>query len=103
MDTPETVHPTKGEQPGGAEASEYTRSMLEGKEVWLEYDTKRLDKYGRQLCHIWLEGGDLFNLRLVWHGYGSVSIYPPNTRYERYFIAAEKHAQAHRLGVWKSK
>ena len=38
VDTPETVHPSKPVQYFGKEASAYTKRMLEGKTVRLEYD-----------------------------------------------------------------
>ncbi|MGI6691202.1 MAG: thermonuclease family protein [Christensenellales bacterium] len=100
VDTPETVHPDKEPEPGGQEASDYTRAMLEGKKVWLEYDAERLDKYGRQLCHIWLHDGTLFNLHLVEQGLGVVVAYPPNTKYLDYFNAALQRAKNQGIGLW---
>ncbi|NLJ41871.1 MAG: nuclease, partial [Clostridiales bacterium] len=47
VDTPETVHPQKEVEYYGKEASDFTKSMLEGKEVYLEYDIQPTDKYGR--------------------------------------------------------
>lgn len=50
VDTPETVHPQKGVEPYGKEASNFTHSMLEGREVYLEYDVQLTDKFGRTLA-----------------------------------------------------
>lgn len=102
-DTPETVHPTRAEEPGGIEASDYTTMMLEGKEVWLEYDKGRTDVHGRQLCHVWLDDGTLFTLHLVEQGYAQMKIYPPNIRYEKFFILAQQYAKANYLGIWEEK
>lgn len=101
MDTPETLHPSMEKQPYGDEASAYTTSMLEGKEVWLEYDLQRQDKYDRQLCHIWMPEGWLFNLHLVEEGYASVLYYKPNIRYLKFFQAAEELAINHKRGIWR--
>lgn len=101
IDTPETVHPDKEVQPGGPEASAYVKAALEGKNVWLEYDLDRLDKYDRQLCHIWLEDGTLFNLRLVELGLARVTFYEPNYRYNKFFTAAESAAREAQCGLWK--
>lgn len=100
VDTPETVHPNKPVEPGGPEASAYVREVLEGQEVWLEYDLQRTDHYGRQLCHIWLADGSLLNLRLLELGYGKLSIYPPNIRYQKFFVAAAQYAKQNKLGIW---
>jgi endonuclease YncB( thermonuclease family) len=43
VDTPETSHPTYGEQPYGQEAKEFTVSRLEGERVALEYDVEKGD------------------------------------------------------------
>lgn len=40
INTPETRHQTKGEQPGGREAKEINRSLVEGKRVRLEPDVQ---------------------------------------------------------------
>ena len=102
IDTPETVHPDMDVQPGGPEASAYVKAALEGQEVWLEYDIDRLDKYDRQLCHVWLKDGVLFNLRLLEEGFARVTFYEHNFRYNKFFIAAEIAAKAEGLGLWKS-
>ena len=49
VDTPETVHPEKPVEYFGKEAYQFTKKMAEGKEVRLEYDQTRRDRYGRIL------------------------------------------------------
>lgn len=44
VDTPETVHPNKPVEYFGKEASDFTRSLVEGKHVTLEFDWQRRDK-----------------------------------------------------------
>jgi len=56
VNTPETKHPTKGVQPYGPEASDFTTKVLAGRDVWLEFDVKLRDQYGRLLAYVWLEG-----------------------------------------------
>jgi micrococcal nuclease len=41
VDTPETKHPRKPVEYYGKEASAFTRKMVEGKQVRLEYDQQR--------------------------------------------------------------
>jgi len=55
VDTPETKDPRKPVQYFGKEASEFTKRMVEGKKVRLEYDQNRIDKYGRTLAYVYLE------------------------------------------------
>ena len=54
MDTPETVHPTRGVEPYGHEASKRNRELVEGKTVYLEKDISETDRYGRLLRYVYL-------------------------------------------------
>jgi len=100
VDTPETVHPQKEVEYYGKEASDFTKSMLEGKEVYLEYDIQPTDKYGRTLAYIWLSDGTLFNELLVLKGFAQVSTYPPNVKYVERFTTAQKKAIEANTGLW---
>ncbi|MCD6291587.1 MAG: thermonuclease family protein [Anaerolineae bacterium] len=99
VDTPETKHPDKPVQCFGPEASSFTRSMLLGREVRLEYDVERYDKYGRTLAYMWL-GDQMFNEVLVSEGYARTLTIPPNVRHAAKFAALEQEARAQRRGLW---
>mgnify|MGYP000892792595 CR=1 FL=1 len=99
VDTPETVHPEKEVEYYGKEASNFTKSKLEGKDVQLELDVQERDRYGRLLAYIWV-GGELFNETLVKEGYAKVSTYPPNVKYVDRFTAAEREAREAGRGLW---
>ncbi|MDR1444295.1 MAG: thermonuclease family protein, partial [Treponema sp.] len=58
VDTPETVHPRRGLEFFGKEASEFTRRQLLGRPVLLAFDWDRRDRYGRLLAYIYSPGGD---------------------------------------------
>jgi len=100
VDTPETVHPQKGVEPYGKEASNFTRSMLEGREVYLEYDVQLADKFGRTLAYVWLEDGRFFNELLLLEGYAQVATFPPNVKYVERFLEAQKKAREAGKGLW---
>lgn len=99
INTPETVHPNKGVELFGREASEYTKGQLKGKEVLLEFDIEKRDKYERLLAYVWLEG-KMLNELLVANGYAQVATHPPNIKYVDRFVAAQKHARENSLGLW---
>jgi micrococcal nuclease len=44
VDTPETKHPRRPIQPFGKEASAFTKQLVEGKEVRLEFGVQQQDK-----------------------------------------------------------
>jgi len=99
VDTPETVHPTKGEEPYGKEASDYTMSRLDGQAVNLEFDVQERDQYGRLLAYVWL-GSELFNETLVKEGYAQIATFPPNVKYIDRFRAAQEQAREQNRGLW---
>ena len=99
VDTPETVAPGEPVEPCGPEASAFTTEQLEGQQVQLEFDEERVDRFGRALAYV-RSGGELFNETLVRQGYARVETFPPNTRYEDLFLAAQEQAKAEGLGIW---
>lgn len=99
VDTPETKDPRRAVQYFGREASAFTKRLVEGKLVRLEYDRTRRDRYGRTLAYLRLEDGTFVNLEIVREGYGfAYTKYP--FRYMDEFRNAERHARAERAGLW---
>jgi endonuclease YncB( thermonuclease family) len=100
VDTPETSHPTYGEQPYGQQAKEFTISRLQGEQVALEFDVERVDPYGRLLAYVWLSDGKMFNEVLLKEGYAQMATFPPNVRYVERFQEAQREARAASRGLW---
>ena len=59
IDCPELSDPR--EQVYAEESFEYTKKKLLNKEVWLEFDVQRKDRYGRLLAYVWLQSPNRFN------------------------------------------
>lgn len=109
IDTPETVHPNGIVEPWGKEASNFTKKSLEGKTVFLEFDEKEEDHYGRKLAYVWTENPKkserpkediLFNYKLVALGYARERAYPPNVKYQRLLKKGEDEAIDGDKGLW---
>lgn len=100
-DTPETVHPQKGVEYFGKEASNYVKSLLEGEKVRLEFDVSRIDRYGRTLAYVYLSDGTFLNAELVKKGYAHVMTVPPNVKYSEKFLELEREARENKRGLWK--
>jgi len=99
VDTPETKHPQKPVQYFGKEASEFTRQMIEGKAVVLEYDWKRRDRYGRLLAYVYLPDGIFLNAEIIKEGYGfAYTRYP--FKYLDEFRSYEREARESGIGLW---
>ena len=71
VDTPETKHTNKPGEYFVKEASAFTRSKVEGKDVRLEYDQQQRDKYGRLLAYVYLMDGTFLNAEIIKQGYGN--------------------------------
>ena len=89
-DTPETSHPTYGEQPYGQRAKELTVSRLNGERVALEFDVERVDPYGRLLAYVWLPDHSMFNEVLLKEGYAQMATFPPNVKYVERFQEVQR-------------
>ena len=99
IDTPETVDPRKPVQCFAREATFATSALLLGKNVELEVDISKTDRYGRLLRYIWI-GDTLINETLVREGFAYSTSYPPDIKYQARFHEAQKLAQNERKGLW---
>ncbi len=99
VDTPETVDPRRPVQSFGKEASAFTRRLVGGKVVRVEYDWQRKDKYDRTLAYIYLPDGTFVNAAIILEGYGhAYTKYP--FRYLEQFRGYEREAREARRGLW---
>ena len=99
VDTPETVHPDRPVEVFGREATAYTKGLVEGRTVRLEYDQERTDRYGRTLAYVYLEDGTFANAEIIRQGYGHAYTAFPFRHMER-FRELEREARQDRRGLW---
>ncbi len=87
-----------------ANASRETLIKLAPKnsEIFLLYDQKLKDRYGRELALVFNAKGTLINLQLVKLGASSTMVVPPNEYLWHCFRKAQKLAQQNRVGLWSS-
>jgi micrococcal nuclease len=100
VDTPETGDAKVGDQPYGHRASRFTRSVLEGKKVGLEFDVERKDQPGRLLAYVYPMGDEMFNEVLLRKGYAQVDTVQPNDEHQGKFAAEQQKAKEGDLGIW---
>ncbi len=101
IDTPETVDPRKSVQCYGKEASDETKSLLQGKTVRLKLnpDREEKDKYGRYLAYVFLD--DVFvNRFLLQEGYAREYTFGTPYMYQKEFRGIEKQAKDLQKGLW---
>ena len=105
IDTPETVHPTKGEEPYGKEASNFTKEKLKNaKKIEIEYDenSAKLDKYERHLAWIWVDDV-LLEEELVKNGLAQTYMLQDNYKYAGRLQESEEIAKKEKKGIWSNE
>jgi micrococcal nuclease len=102
IDTPEVSDPRKPVQCFGREASRRAHELMDGTQVWLEYDPSqgRRDRYGRTLAYVWLNETMLVNQQMVSEGFAHEYTYDDSYKYRDTFRHAEQAAQTAELGLW---
>ncbi|MFH1799417.1 MAG: thermonuclease family protein [Candidatus Omnitrophota bacterium] len=84
----------------GKEAAAFTRKLVQGKNVTLEFDVRKRDKYGRLLAYVYLEDKTFVNAEIMKAGYAQVMTIPPNVKYQEMFLTMEREAREGKRGLW---
>lgn len=100
VDTPETKRKDWPVEPFGPEAHEFTRKHVEKRNIRLEFDKERRDKYDRVLAYVYVDDWFL-NEELIRAGLGkAITNHPYSETMKRRFRAAQREAQRERRGIW---
>ncbi len=104
IDTPETNQPSTPEQCWGPEATDFARSLLDGRQVGMVTDPSQdeVDDYGRLLRYLVLPDGRDYSIAAAEAGAARSYVYdradPPTAAVN--INDAENRAQAAGAGVW---
>jgi micrococcal nuclease len=85
----------------GRKSFEFTRGLLEGRRVSLEFDVEKHDRYDRLLAYVYLEDKTFANAEIVKQGYASLMTFPPNVKYADLFLKLFREAREEGRGLWK--
>ena len=86
----------------GRRAYEFTKKLVEGKRVSLEFDVEKQDKYGRLLAYVYLKKeGTFVNAEIIKQGYASLMTIPPNVKYVDLFFNLYQDARKNQRGLWR--
>jgi micrococcal nuclease len=89
----------EGGQQYGTEARTRAMRICYGRDLTLEFDTERTDRYGRTLAYVYC-GKVLLNEEMVRAGLAIAIAVKPNTAHFERFKRAEAEARAARRGFW---
>jgi len=81
-------------------AQEFTRQLVEGKRVRLEFGQKRRDDRGKLVAYVFLSDGIFVNGKILENGYGFYSPYPSNRKYETKLEYFSRTAREERRGMF---
>jgi micrococcal nuclease len=87
----------------GEKALLFNESLVGGKEISLEWDSKIRDERNNLLAYVFLEDGRFVNLELLKTGHAKTRIRAPNTRYAAELRQGESLAQRDRKGIWEKE
>lgn len=102
VDTPESVHPTKGVEYYGKEASDFTCDIItNAKKIELEYDedSDKEDKYDRLLAWVFVDG-ELLQDKLIQGGYAEVAYLYGNYKYTSLLQDHQAIVETKTIGIW---
>lgn len=101
IDAPEMTHSSKMVQTYGKCAFDTTKYTLLGKYVYVETDVEQRDAHDHGLLgYVYLEKGKLFNSDLLDSGCAQLDVYPPNLRWNDFFMAVQGDAYDAGRGLW---
>lgn len=84
----------------GKASAKFTTGLVLDKNVKIEFDVQKTDKYGRLLAYVYLEDGTFVNAELVKQGYASPMTVPPNVKYAELFRKLYREARESKRGLW---
>ena len=112
VDAPETRNSAKArhrqhaeqavDEPHAQQAKAWLTQRALGKTVWLAWDVKPTDRYGRSLAWVYASptAEVSLNLQLVEAGLAAALFLGPNRQFERQIHQAEQHAYQAQKGIW---
>ena len=85
------------------EATKLNIELVEGKEIKLEYDNYKSDKFGRVLAYPIVDGKNI-SIELVRKGMAELVIYQKRKPfiYQVQLLEAQTEAKKQKLGIWKT-
>jgi micrococcal nuclease len=100
---PEVARRERPAEPLALQAREQLTNWIEssGRQIRLQYDMERKDRYGRVLAHAFLKDGHSIAERMLHTGLATTLIIPPNLQHAACYSGAENRARTQKQGIWE--
>ena len=102
LNTPEIAHGKEKAEPFGYAAKKFNIRLVHKKNVRLEYDREKKDRYGRVLAYVFLDNGLFVNKELILKGYAYYLPQRYPIRYSKELLNAQQEAMTAKRGIWKN-
>jgi micrococcal nuclease len=100
IDTPEIARDDRPAEPWAEEAAQWVGDRVTGKEIRLEFDFERYDRYERTLAYVYLDDL-LLNEEIIRQGFSRAQLqYNYSARMKKRFQKAEEEARNAGRGIW---
>lgn len=86
--------------PLAEEAKQFLVALVLGERVRLFYGGQPVDRYGRQLAHLYLDDGRWVQGEILRQGMARVYSFPDNRALVAEMLALEREARRNRRGIW---
>lgn len=101
INAPELAHDNRSAEPMADEATQYLRRLLENAgSISVRFGIERQDHYRRWLAHLFIDGRQNVQARLLEQGLAVRIAVPPNIWGQDCYRLAEAEARRHRRGLW---
>ena len=102
VNAPEIQHENQQAEPNGYNAKAFNTKLVYQKNVRLELDREKYDRYGRVLAYVFLKDGTFVNAKLVDQGYAFSLYRRPNLNYNSILLQSQRRAMTAEKGIWQN-
>ena len=102
INAPEIAHGKEKAEPFGYAAKKFNIKLVHKKNVRLEYDREKKDRYGRVLAYVFLQNGLFVNKEMIRQGYAYYLPQRETIRYSKDMLKAQQEAMTAKRGIWKN-
>jgi micrococcal nuclease len=102
INAPEIAHGKEKAEPYGYAAKKLNIQLVHKKDVRLEFDREKKDRYGRTLAYVFLKNGLFVNKEIVRQGYAYNLPQRETSRYGMALLKAQQEAMTAKKGIWKN-
>jgi micrococcal nuclease len=102
INAPELAHEDHKAEPYGDASKQFNALLVNGKDVRLEFDQERFDRYKRLLAYVFLKNATFVNAEILANGYAYLLRNRPNLKYDSILLQSQRSAMSAKRGIWQN-